>query len=107
MYTGTYTSCPLASVGCFMPTGERRVLHARYRASGGAAVVATRPNTRVQVMPLARLVNRGGWAIRPVPSFVPFSLPASGTPDADRWAARTRESVPGRRRSKLVSYVAS
>jgi hypothetical protein len=47
-----------------------------------------RPNSRVQVTPLARPVNRGVFRSRPVPSSVPISMPASGAPDADRWAAR-------------------
>ena len=41
----------------------------------------------MQVTPLARPVNRGVFGARPVPSSVPFSIPASGAPDADRWAA--------------------
>jgi len=45
------------------------------------------PNSRVQVTPLARPVNRGIFRARPVPSAVPISMPASGAPDADRWAA--------------------
>jgi len=47
------------------------------------------PNSRVQVTPLARPVNRGVFRIRPVPSVVPLSTPASGAPDADRWAAHS------------------
>jgi len=41
----------------------------------------------VQVTPLARPVNRGVFDARPVPSAVPIFMPASGAPDADRWAA--------------------
>ena len=47
-----------------------------------------RPNSRVQVTPLARPVNRGVFGARPVPSVVPISKAASGAPDADRWAAQ-------------------
>ena len=49
--------------------------------------VNLRPNSRVQVTPLARPVNRGVFRVRPVPSAVPISKAASGAPDADRWAA--------------------
>ena len=49
----------------------------------------TRPNSRVQVTPLARPVTRGVFRIRPVPTSVPISMPARGAPDADRWAALT------------------
>ena len=49
--------------------------------------VNLRPNSRVQVPPLARPVNRGVFRVRPVPSAVPISKAASGAPDADRWAA--------------------
>ena len=49
-----------------------------------------RPNSRVQVTPLARPVTRGVFGARPVPSAVPISMPASGAPDADRWAAEVR-----------------
>jgi len=45
------------------------------------------PTIRVQVTPLARPVTRGVFRIRPVPTSVPISMPASGAPDADRWAA--------------------
>ena len=41
----------------------------------------------MQVTPLARPVNRGVFGARSVPSAVPISMPASGAPDADRWAA--------------------
>jgi len=44
----------------------------------------------VQVTPLARPVTRGVFGARPVPSAVPISMPASGAPDADRWAAPRR-----------------
>ena len=46
-----------------------------------------RPNSRVQVTPLARPVTRAVFGARPVPSAVPIFMPASGAPDADRWAA--------------------
>ena len=52
----------------------------------------TRPNSRVQVTPLARPVTRGVFRIRPMPTSVPISMPASGAPDADRWAAESRRS---------------
>ena len=51
-----------------------------------------RPNSRVQVTPLARPVTRGVFGMRPVPSAVPISMPASGAPDADRWAVRCATS---------------
>jgi len=41
----------------------------------------------MQVTPLARPVTRGVFDARPVPSSVPIFMPASGAPDADRWAA--------------------
>jgi len=47
----------------------------------------TRPNIGVQVMPLARPVTRGVDHARRVPSVVAFKEAASGTPDAQRWAA--------------------
>ena len=49
-----------------------------------------RPNSRVQVTPLARPVTRGVFRVRPVPLAVPISMPASGAPDADRWAAQVK-----------------
>ena len=49
-------------------------------------------NSRVQVTPLARPVTRGVFGMRPVPSAVPISMPASGAPDADRWAVRCATS---------------
>jgi len=60
-----------------------------------AKSVNSPPNSRVQVTPLARPVNRGVFRIRPVPTSVPISMPASGAPDADRWAV-TRPDTPYR-----------
>jgi len=45
------------------------------------------PNSRVQVTPLERPVNRGVFGTCPVPSAVAFKNVTSGAPDADRWAA--------------------
>ena len=59
------------------------------------------PNSRVQVTPLARPVNRGVFRIHPVPSAVPISKAASGAPDADRWAALTSWRMPNRRTPHL------
>ena len=47
------------------------------------------PNSRVQVTPLERPVNRGVFGTCPVPSAVAFKNVTSGAPDADRWAALT------------------
>jgi hypothetical protein len=68
----------------FTDSHDLSLLSALYRR----CVSTVPPNSRVQVTPRARPVTRGIVHARPVPSAVPFSMPASGAPDADRWAAR-------------------
>jgi len=62
----------------------------------------------VQVMPLARLQTWRVFHVRSVPSAVAFKHVASGTPDAQRWAARspTHGAEPSGQpeRSRITTY---
>ena len=96
-----YARSGIASLITSLPDSATRVFSAVFtiRQAERPSSVMSRPNSRVQVTPLARPVNRGVFHVRPVPTSVPISMPASGAPDADRWAVLKRKAVVEQLRS--------